>query len=130
MTDLQKVLRRYRPAVFGGEAPVPEQNVDVAILRKDLADVITRSDVMLKVYIACLLVLFVADLVVFVRYMAEPKMIATILAATGVGFPLILTLLQKAWKQKFATQAFTAILPAIPSKDLPSVIEKLLASLS
>jgi hypothetical protein len=127
VNNLQSVLRKYRTAVFAGE--VVKQGIDAGGLREDLRAVIAGTDKLLWVCIVCLLVLFGSDLVVLFRYMEHPRMIGAIVGATGVSFPVILKFMQKLWKQKFATETITAILPSISQSDLPAIVDKLLASL-
>jgi hypothetical protein len=129
MKDLQNVLRKYREGVFAGGAEVVRPAIDVVALREDLGAVIAGSDRLLWLCIGCLLILFGVDLAILFRYLEQPKMVVAIVGATGVGFPVILNFMQKLWKQKFATQTITAILPAISQDDLPAIVDKLLASL-
>jgi len=127
--DLQSVLRRFKPAVTAGGTVGAVQPVNVDALRQDLGLVVGSSDKLLWVCIACLLLLFLIDIVIMFRYLAQPGMIAAVLGATGVGFPVILNFMQRLWKQKFATQTIVAILPSLSQADLPAIIDKLLAAL-
>ena len=129
MKDLKAVLRRFKPAITAGGPATVATPVNVDALRQDLGTVVAKSDRLLWICITCLLVLFLIDIVILFRYLSQPSMIAAVIGATGVGFPIILNLMQKLWKQKFATQTIVAILPSLSQSDLPAIIDKLLATL-
>jgi hypothetical protein len=129
MKDLQTVLRRFKSPITAGGAVGVAQPINVDALRQDLGLVVGKSDKLLWVCIVCLLVLFLIDIVILFHYLTQPGMIAAVVGATGVGFPVILNFMQRLWKQKFATQTIVAILPSLSQADLPAIIDKLLAAL-
>ncbi len=129
MKDLQNVLRKFKTPIRAGGTVAVAPPVNVDTLRQDLGQVVSNSDKLLWICIACLIVLFLIDVVILFRYLTQPSMIVAVVGATGVGFPVILNFMQRLWKQKFATQTIIAILPTLAQSDLPAIIDKLLASL-
>ena len=128
MKNLISVLRRYSYVQMGetlGAAPAPAINVEK--LQEELKSVSSRANRFLWIWVATLIVIFGLDCVLLFTLMNNPKLIAGIFAATGTGFVFVVTQMRRLWHEKFVTETFIALLPAVASSDLKSIIDQLLA---
>jgi hypothetical protein len=109
-----------------GEARTPA--IDVDALRRDLGQVIQRTDRFLWIWVLSLAALFVLDCVLLLVLFREPKLLAAIFTATGAGFAVLLTQMRRAWREKFSTETVIALLPVLTPVDLRKIVDQLLAT--
>lgn len=130
MTNLSSVLRRYRMSRLGDElSTVPVPAIDVQALQQELRMVISRTDKLLWIWVAVLIVIFIMDCVLVFTFLHSAAYLATLFGATGVGLTIVLSQLRQAWHEKFITETFLTLLPVAPLSNLQSMIDQLLSTL-
>jgi hypothetical protein len=130
MRDKMLTVLRGVMGVRATAGPGPKVRVDPAQLRSGLLSIGQRVHVIQHVYLAMLAIIFVVAIALVTLYVSEPALLGGIIAATGISVGLVLTRMNRLWKDMAFLEFLVHASDRMDEATLSSVVLRLTVFMS